>query len=325
MDYGKIAYLKAEELENRLSLMGAKSAREACTDFTAKPVFDLSGGEYFVGNVSAGGSAFFFVRAEVRLDSDVNDGRFDVLVNGLSAGGCELGGVKGETKTLFVMCAAYINGTARAEVTAYGADCTLISCQLLISGAGADIARTGGAAATDNSGDVWLVVTGDDGYITARSFTEDNFELSEPIYIGAGTCGDVAGGNNCFAVSYIDPAGNVFVVMLDTDLNFSGRTYVCAGAKSAAIGSYRDGFILACGDGSGIEFRYVDAGGGVSAAVSRETIAGASRIGFVKKANPPMLTVTESGRSYVKFALVEHGGDDVIRVTADAEITAVTV
>ncbi len=316
MDYGKLAYLKADELENRLNNSLKATERSVCTEYTVSPVFDFKSGEYSVSDIRADGSVTLFMRMTVCADSDITNGEIAVLINGLAAGKSTFGLSTGEKTELFIMCAVYVSGVAAVSLSS-GADCTLLCCQLLISGADAEISGRGGDSAVDIFKDKWALVTSSDDYVNAYLFTEDDFKLENPKYIGTGRHADVAAGKDGFCIAYVDTAANVFIAMTDGELNVLFGRFVDSGAERVAVSAYGAGFVLAELSQGKITVRYVDANGGTSEPSLVDVTGAAERIGFVKSAERPELIVYADGRSYLKCAAVEHGGADTVNVSAD--------
>lgn len=321
MDYGKLAYIKVEELESRLS--GSYTAkRTMCSDYTTRPVFDMKNGDYSVTDIRAGGYATIFVRASVRADSEISS-VFSVKINGLPAGGCDLSAEKDETRDLFVMCAAAVDGTAAISVTADGADCTLMSCQVLVSGQDAFVARPGGDASADKCGEVWALISSEDDNIYARTFTEQNFSLSDRIYIGTGRRADICAAEDGFTAVYVDVTGNCFAVFTDKALNRLGGVFVAPDTECAAVARCKDGFVVARVSAGEIFYNYISSSGGLSASVKIPLAERATGVGFVKNSSMPMLIVRTAERSLMKKAEFGTGGGDSVMLFADITLTAV--
>ena len=84
MDYGKIAYLKTEDIERRLNAI-TSSNKSGCESCTVNPELDLRQGVYEVTEVSAEGTVTILLKATLRANADVSE-RLCLLVNGLVAG-----------------------------------------------------------------------------------------------------------------------------------------------------------------------------------------------------------------------------------------------
>lgn len=323
MDYGKLAYLKVDELESRLAPELA-TERTKCYDYTVKPVYDFRRGDYFITDATASGAVTVFVRACVRADSSVENGLFELKINGFTAGRCDFSASAGETRDCFVMSAASVDGSAELAVSMNGLDCTLLSCQILLSGSNADLCRSGGDAAVDKCGSVWALVSVSDDNIYAYTFGEEDFSLGQPVRIGSGRRADVCAGVDGFAAAYVDSAGNTFVAKTDVNLNVLSRIFVDAGADSVAITRRGEGFLLAQLKNNVVSCRFIDAAGGYSMPTEITRDDKAVSVGFVKNAEPPMLIVTTGERSYLKPGETELGGGDRISLAADIDLTAVT-
>lgn len=315
MDYGKLAYLKADELESRLNDSLKASKNSVCTDYTVNPVFDFKCGDYPLSEIRADGSVTLFVRMTVRADSDITGGEVKTLINGLKAGGSVFGAASGNTVELFVMCAINVSGTASVSLSS-DSDCTLMSCQLLLSGEGAAISGRGGDSAADCLDGKWALVTSSDDYVNAYLFTEENFTLANPVYIGTGRRADVAAGKSGFCIAFVDAAKNPFLTLTDPELNVISTVFAGGEAERVAVAACGDGFVFATLSDGKIAVRYVDAHGGMSEPEAVDVTGAPERISFVKAAERPELIVYADKRSYLKCAPFEHGGSDVIDLTA---------
>lgn len=322
MDYGKIAYLKVDELENRLAV-STDSKRVLCGSFTVNPMFDFRRGDCFISDVRAGGGVTIFLRAFVRADESVTDAELSVKINGLKAGYTAFSAAQGETRDCFVICAASIDGTAVVSLSADKLNCTLVSCQIVISGADADIARTGGDASADKCGNVWALVFSRDDYVYACAFTEPDFSDASPVTVGTGSRCDVTATEDGFAVAYVDVCGNTFVDFTDTAMTVKSKQYVGSGAEAVAITRYNDGFALAELLSGKAYCRYVY-DGGCSQPFAVDVGEEVKGVGFVKNALPPVLTISTLNRNLLKNCETEYGGSDRITVYADISYTPVT-
>ena len=323
MDYGKIAYLKVDELENRIAV-STKSNRVLCGSYTVNPIFDFRRGDCFISELRAKGGVTVFVRAFVRADESLSDAELSVKINGLKAGSVRFSAAEGEVSDCFVMCAAMIDGTAVLSVGADKQNCTLVSCQIVVNGADADLARTGGDAAADKCGDLWALVFSRDDNVYACLFTEPDFSAANPVYIATGSRCDVTATQDGFAVAYVDVAGNTFVVFTDTSLNVTSRLFVNCGAEAVAIVRYRDGFALSELVEGKAQCRYVTKNS-CSQPFQVDVGAKVEGISFVKNALPPVLVISTEERNLIKSCETEYGGSDKINVSADVVYTAVTV
>lgn len=83
MDYGKTAYLKAEDLEIRMSRMESRT-RAVVSDLTVRPAFDTSCGKLVVSSVRSGGNASYLCIVSVRVYK--SGGTLSLNIGGLKSG-----------------------------------------------------------------------------------------------------------------------------------------------------------------------------------------------------------------------------------------------
>lgn len=324
MDYGKTAYVKVCDLESRLhkQLTAAPKNR---TGMNFRPFFDFAAGDYEAAEISADGVAAIIVKAEVRADSDVENVVISLKIDGIvasSSAGSNM--TKGERYDFLLLAAADPGTDSVLSLSAGNADCTLLSCQIVISGDGAKLGRGSGDCAVDKCGSgKWLAVECEDDDIAAYVFDEtEPFSLGDPVYIGTGRRADCAGGDDSFVAVYVDTCGNAYAAFVSCAQAVTKTVYIAGEVTAIAIGRCGSGFITAEIDGNGgVACRYLTGGGGVSMPFDPGITDFAERVGFVKNADRPTLIVGTRDRSYVKYVEVDYGGADAFDWTAAVTIT----
>lgn len=322
MDYGKLAYIKAEELEARLLAGERRFSSESSASLSVQPNALLTEG-YTAAYVRAGGRVTVFAAVTVRVDAG-QVSEVVLSVGGHKACSAPICGEIGEWRELLLFCSAYAGGDAEVTVSADG-ECTLMSCRLLVSGSDARLVRTGGSANTDRSGEVWALAECEGDDVRAYLFTEENFALSDPVYLGTGMRADVAGGADGFAFAYADDLGQVFVVFAGLDLTVKRRVFVTGGGRDAAIAACENGWLLAVVTDAGIDFFALGEDGGFSAPMSLISGKNIERVHFVKNCFPPAIVVGERDRSYLVRCEREYGGSAAMGVSGEMTVTAAGV
>ena len=97
MDYGKTAYLKAEDLEIRMSRMESRT-RAVVSDLTVRPAFDTSCGKLVVSSVRSGGNASYLCIVSVRVYK--SGGTLSLNIGGLEVGRAAFGGSEKSLRVL---------------------------------------------------------------------------------------------------------------------------------------------------------------------------------------------------------------------------------
>lgn len=327
MDYGKTAYLKVSELEARLAdRLTAKPKNRTGMNF--RPFFDFATGDFEAAEVSADETIAIIVKAEVRADSDISGAKISMKLDGIVASESAGASLTGGERYDFMLLAALDPGSgATLSLSMDGADCTLLSCQLVVSGTGAKLRCGSGDCAADKNGNgKWLTVTCEDDDVAAYIFDESEpLYIGAPLYVGTGRKADCAGGDgDLFVVAYVDVRGNAYVATVNDAPAVTGRTFIADGVTAIAIGRCGDGYIIAEIDESGaVACRYLSPGGGISMPFDPGIKDAAVRVGFVKNAERPTLIVGTSERSYVKYLEIDYGGSDEFAYTATVTLTPV--
>ncbi len=324
MDYGKTAYMKVCDLESRIGNKLSASPKNR-TGMNFRPFFDFAAGDYEAAELTADETVAIIAKAEVRADSDIESARVTLKIGGIAASesaGTKLAG--GERYDFLLLAAVNPGANATVALSMDGADCTLLSCQIVVSGESACLSRGDGDCAVDKCDDgKWLAVACEDDNVAAYVFDEQSpIDLGEPLYVGAGRRADCAGGVNSFVAVYVDNRGNAYAVFISAAPIVTKTVFIAGGVTAIAVGRCGSGFITAEIDENGkVACRYLSPGGGLSMTFDPGITDYAVRVGFVKNADRPTLIVGTRERSFVKYAEIDYGGTDEFKWTASAEIT----
>lgn len=312
MDYGKIAYLKTEDIERRLNAI-TSSNKSGCESCTVNPELDLRQGVYEVTEVSAEGTVTILLKATLRANADVSE-RLCLLVNGLVAGTSDVNCKAGETVERIVLCSAFVTGDATVGVSC-NADVILTSVQVLCMGAGVSLKKSNGSASLCKLGDTWALVSCENDDVKAYFFKENNFVLESPYFLGRGKCGDVTDWKDGYAFCYTDRMGNTFVGSFDQSLNKNFTRVICTNSESSAITSYDGNLLVAYCEKGKVYVVRVDETGGKSQPLLIKSSAKCRSLSFVKNASVPSLIIYDGQRSLMKTATGDGTKKDVINVT----------
>ena len=310
MDYGKLAYVKAEELESRLSaLLGDTNTGSAV--YNVSPLFDFTTGEFLLTETTGSGKITLFCICVLRADSDIT-GKVRLKVNGLVANEKSVDMKNGEEKEFTFLSLISINATASVSLSC-DCDATLVRAQILISGKGVKTAISGAHASVDKCSDgVWAIADSKDNNVCVRLFDEQSATMSQEYFYGAGSSVSLCAGNSGFVLAFVDERSNVFIVFLSPDLQEQKRFFLCKGASDVAVCKNNDGYLCATVSGDRIDGYVFDDGTLCSTAVEIEKTTQAKSINFVTNRVSPMLVVTTDDRSYVKSVAKEQGEREVI-------------
>ena len=317
MDYGKLAYLKAEELEKRLALTGEN--RLACTDYTANPTFDLSTGQpYAVSALIADGTATIVVVATVSGAGASGELKLylgkDLLASQKVA-------ISSSNNEICIFTRA-INLYDERVLSVVGVDlnATLKSIQVVLIGQKADMRTNLNSSAVDKFNGTWMLVDCQNDRVRVLPFNENEFNLDTEIFIGSGKCCDICVGLGSCIVCYIDDVGNTTVCRVNSANTASGYTVTGSGASACAICAHGDKYILCEIVNGKVYCSKLNSALTSSARLEVETPFLVDGISFVKNAKSPMLVLYANGRSYLKVLEPKQQTADCVSVSVSLSI-----
>lgn len=309
MDYGKIAYLKTEDIERRLNAISVIDKNQ-CSSFTVSPSFDLRQGIFDVTQVSANGAVTIIAKVVLRANMDVSE-KFCLLVNGLVAGVSEVNFKQGEITEKIIMCSAFVTGNASLSVSC-DANMILESVQVLCLGASVNLQKSNGSASLEKCGDTWVLVSCENDDVKVYFFSEENFVLTSPYFLGTGKSGDVTAWKSGYAFCYTDRSGNTFVRVVDKNMSGVFTQVVATNSESSAITSCDGCLIVAYCEKGKVYVVRVDGNGGKSQPLLVKSAIKCSSLSFVKNASKPTLILYDGQRSVMKNATTSEKRTDVI-------------
>ena len=321
MDYGKIAYLKAEELEARFSNILVRTDNLA-SDVTITPEHEFLNGELKIASLRANGGISLMVKILVEFTDKVSDVAIALSINGLESSHTVVSGDKGERVETLIVCGAYVKGNATLQLSSKSNQLVVKKVQSVVAGEDAYLSSVDTTIATDNIDDIWCLCTVENQSITAYVFTEDEPSLT-PIFLGVGTYADVCAINGRFVVSTISLSGTVTLFFITTSGKVENIYYVSDGASCATITQDSENtFVLATLEGQKIILRdMLVSGCSEVAGTTMDNIGNVTQIRFVKKATRPTLCVFDDNGSHLRFASSEQVSTDAIKVTITASVT----
>ncbi len=317
MDYGKLAYLKAEELEETIRAL-IKKERAINRQFTATPLRNLQKGEYSFPTVYTQGSMSVIVTALVTANSAC-EAELTLCSNGVKVGGKRV--VLSEKEEREVVFTFAVESSGEITLTLSSEEpITLNSVSLLVSGYGADISLSPVRSAMDKYDYYWCIVECNDGIITAKNYYEEERTSYKTVTIGEGICCDVCADESGFAVTHTDILGNTFVTFLDLNMNKKLLMTVCDGATSSIIGRAEKGCVLGLVINGKLYFRMVTREG-ISQKILVEEVERVDEATFVKNSALPAVIIRTDGKSRLMRALHESGNEEnatfVLSVTTE--------
>lgn len=313
MDYGKLAYMKAEDIERRLDGADKKETRSAKAVF--KPRVRLTEKGYDLTEISGDGTITAVVRAEVRAGNAYR-GVLKLRAGTLGLSDCALNLAAGETHVCVMLAALDCAGGVPLSIAAEEG-VTLTALELAVMGSGAKVYRRAGDFAADGS----CVLVSEDERL--RAYSAGAGELSAGKVVGFGHRADLIAAGEGYFVAYADNTDNLFGCALDGGLNVTGVRYLGRGADGIAVSDDGGRAAIALLRGGRVTIRYVDFDlKGVSMETETE-IEGVERIKFVKNAPVPMLMTESGGTCVMRTAEREPRGRENVSLRFVCEITEI--
>ncbi len=307
MDYGKLAYLKAEELESRLSAPGRKLP--AAAGFA--PRIQLTG-ETELAALRASGAVAVVLKLTLSSAAPVS-GRLSAAVNGLVFAEAAVAFDGGHTE-LMIGAAEFTGEAMLSLVPENLSGAVLVRAEVLTVG-GDGIGREASDFAVAENETAVLVAVGRDMSVTGRILAADGTLGAETV-LGRGSRFDVCGAPDGFILAHNDATGNLWLKKLNNALEMTAVLHAGGSAASPAVCMYDGRIWLAYARDGEIRLRAADAG---LTALSAEVAAGFGRadgVRFVRGAPRPVAVVSEDGRCRLKFSVPETVCAAAFTVTA---------
>ncbi len=303
MDYAKAAFLKAEDLEARLSAF--QSAHKVRNAFVSvKPAAPLKGGES-LQIAYAGGEGALALTAKITAEV-ISPGSIELKIDGAAAGEITFGAA-GKGGDVIINSVA-LEGEGEISLGGkngfYG---NIISCDISLSGFSAYINKNSFEWAADTSGNMSAVIVNNDGklklYLNSSGSLPDSSGFCAEIGSGI-KCGVAVDGGDCFYI-YTDLYKNVWGAKYSGS-QITSRKFLGENADSVAIAVCADKLIIAAVSNGSVFYRLCDknfeAASGVS---SFSASAPISHIRFLQGAHTPSIVYYSGAKSYLKTAQKE--------------------
>lgn len=325
MDYGKLAYMKVEELGARLSNSATEQIDEGGAYAVIAPYSVLTNGtEIPLTEIVGKGRITLVVKVTMRRDAAMAKGILTLKADGKIAALQSAVGEKGEV-TYVLLTSVYSTGLLPLSLACEGNfDAVLIRTEVAALGSGLSLGRRQSDWSADYIGD---------GTKAAAAVVFDESVLVAPVTGGAigafasagmGHTLDFAAVGTGFNLAYFDDMGNFWGVRYDSDLNELTRNYLGESGEDVSIGTYGEKLVVARLVNGKLYTRITDLEfGGGGDEVETDIGLRADKIRFVRHSNPPILTVFSDGIAYLKIPAAEYSSDKVFSLVSDFSITEV--
>ncbi len=287
MDYGKLAYMKAEELEARLTTPSPSTAVSA--GFTP----DASAKGLALTSVRLSGSAVVLCKVVFFCEADTT-ASVALKFDGKTAADAEIALTAGEPKTELLMgCVQY---TGEAELTL---DCS--DGRILVKRV--EIGLLGASAAVTRETSDFRFARGDTfaAAALASSQTITAYPIERAIGAGKAVCRglgfDLCATADGYALLYTDAVGNLWLRQLNTALDTVACSRIGDAIDSPTV-CFTGGRLTAAGVVGGKAYVF-----GAAAGATRFLLDfpdAVDSVYFVKNAPRPILAVTSGGKVFLK-------------------------
>ena len=280
MDYGKLAYLKAVDLENRLGVSGKSGFTVSVIELR-----DLPSGTCDVAEISGRGDVAVFI---------VTTENATFYANGVRI--CE-------GKDVFFK----LEGGGKVTAESSG----IAKLRLIALGDVAVAERPGSLAADENESEIAYVIC-EQGRADAFTLSKDSLQ-SQLLFSGDYLSGDVCAHDGSFTFAFINIAGTVILRRGDAQQSF----YL--GADKVAITADEFAFTVAFTKGGELYYFELGKIGDSIRTIDKVNFSGfIDDVRFVKKSNK--LLFSSGGKCFVKDLGDKPGGKDCVRINLTAEV-----
>ncbi len=318
MDYGKKAYMRAEELERRLDMLSAPKKENACS-VSAFDGREIKAGREYKFGVLRGESECAVI---VKISAEVYDcGAVRLSLNGLNIACAEfpflgkdekiiLASVRaGSPATLSLSCENGFFGLVRkVEAVALGENVSLSSF-------------SGGAGSAEN-GDKTGVAYCSGGVLRFAVFDTFSGAKETEKAISGGTDAAVAASGDGFAIVYRDCFGGLWETYVDKNAVAGETTYLGVSGDAVAVESFGDGFVISYVKGGKVYVLYTRSGFSEFAGESEIYFPyAAESVALCAGAGKLILIIGSGGKLFMKETVSGVGGEFSINVDITVEIT----
>ncbi len=294
MDYGQLAYIKAEELERYVKSVSVRKKRNAVSASFYPRVAAESG--YEPCSVSGEGSIGVAVSAALRSPQSVRQAKLRLYCGGkiaASAGVAQSGGAT-VSYTLFASVTPGAGETLRLEADTAGL--VLEELRVLVFGDGASVDNRGGNLRAEWVGTETYLAREKQGAISLSVYGGGE------ITVARGQTFDICDSPDGPGMVISDDAGNLWGVAFDAEINETARVNLGAGVDSVALGRNRRGYIIAGVRGRRVYF--CECGydfSGRTDWTEADFTTEADKVYFTKHTEEPILFLSRDGALYAKI------------------------
>lgn len=298
MDYGKAAYLKAEDLEARLNK--AESEPKIKNVYTLiKCALEVKDGLNFDAcNIFGKGSMTLIVKVTVNA---YTQGSLILSLDDASVGRITFSQAGVHSEIIMNSVTVFEDGVLsfKAQDGFIG---LIEAAEITLIGADAHIDRSTFDWAADTDGNCSAVLVNEDGKLYILPGEENNLpNKNDSHYLGVSvSCDAVLAGGVCYIV-YTDSFKNLYGAVFDLASKTIRQTIISHGQDSISICRYKENLLIAgLAEGAITVFIVNKNFEKLSAQMQVETANKVSDVLFIKGSSVPTLIFYSAGKSYIK-------------------------
>ena len=312
MDYGKLAYQKAEDAEKYIRKKAAEEGEEKCVSAVSFPHAELNIG-YTPIRIS--GTKSVGVMASMRVSATKSvSARISVTCGEKLCSGTTVTLESGEEKRFTLFFSAYPGSGENVRLICDKSGVLLEEVNFLAVGANAKITLSGAMSRADFHGDDIYVLCEQNGYVVLTSTGTD-----KSVSVAHGSTFDIAVSLSGISVAVSDDSGNALGVLYDFELNEVGRGYLDAGFEKIAVGRHTVGLVLAGIRGGKIYMCYcAEDFSDRTDWEETDFVKSADDVYFSKQTDSATLFIRRGDGLYAKLAVPECGAHSSLKIVGNA-------
>ena len=313
MDFGKLAYVKAEEAERYIRKKASEEAEERCVSIVCVPHAELSSG-YIPVRISGNKSVGVMASVRVSAVAAVSAANVRAECGGKLCAATTVTLNRGEECRFTLFFSAYPGSGEYVRLISDESGLILEEVNFMVTGAGAKITSSAVLARADYFGSDLYVIYEKNGYVELTSVNK-----GITVDVAHGSTFDIAvtEGGVCVAVS--DDSGNTLGILYDLGLKELNRKYVGAKFDRIAIARNTGGLVMAGIRNSKLYVCYFaeDFSDGTEWEET-DFVSSADDVYFSKQTDNATLFIRRGDGVYAKLAVPAHGDHSSLKLNCTA-------
>ena len=295
MDYGRLAYIKTEELESAFRRRSAQSERRNSLGASFYPRAEIASG-YSPCAISGEGSAGLTVSVTLRAPAGANGIKLSLYCGGKIAAYARVTLAEGETGRYSLLSAVYPAEGERLEIRSDSEGLVLEEFALLIEGNAVKITGGETRARCDCTNGKIYTAYAKNGYVYVCD------ESGKTASATHGGVFDISAADSNVYVICADDVGNLWGVRYNAELNETAREYLGDAPEKVALGLSPFGLTVAGLFGGEIRFMECEEDfSGRSDWVRADFETRADNVYFGKQSRSPALFLERDGHVFAKL------------------------